>query len=145
MRTRIYYRGPDATVTHDLFVWHSAPATLSFSVGDLQDVIRTQAPAQVRPYAPHLAAAALLAVVAVWTVADHPALYAAGLLAVAVPTVATLWREPGRRELRARYRGAEVLLYSSTDETRFNQVIRALRRAMEDERRARGGFGLAAA
>jgi hypothetical protein len=34
--------------------------------------------------------------------------------------------------LQARYLGAEVVLYASTDARVFNQVARALRRAMED-------------
>jgi hypothetical protein len=44
-----------------------------------------------------------------------------------------LWRlRPQHYLLRATYRGATVTLYTSTDQRVFNQVTRALRRAIED-------------
>jgi hypothetical protein len=52
-----------------------------------------------------------------------------------VTTGVVLWRLRSRTFLlRATYRGTEVTLYASTDERVFNQVSRALRRAIEDSR-----------
>jgi hypothetical protein len=50
-----------------------------------------------------------------------------------------------RWELRATYRGRQVTLYSSFDSRVFNQVARALRRAVEDARPAIGRYDLAVA
>jgi hypothetical protein len=48
---------------------------------------------------------------------------------------AVFWRRrPQRWELRATYQGQDVELYSSLDERVFNQIARALRRAIEDAR-----------
>lgn len=50
-------------------------------------------------------------------------------------TGVVLWRlRPRTFVLYATYRGIGVALYSSTDERVFNQVSRALRRAIEDSR-----------
>ena len=54
------------------------------------------------------------------------ALLAALLLAW---TATKLW--PARHELWGRYDGQPVMLFSTTDEVRFGQVARALRRAIE--------------
>ncbi|GGN70278.1 hypothetical protein GCM10010112_36650 [Actinoplanes lobatus] len=145
MRTRIYYRGPDALVSDDQFVWHPHSAPQVFAISDLRNVGLVQAPSRIRPYAPALAAGALAAAVAGWTLLPDPAIYVLVFLGLAVPGVAMLWREPGRWELHAQYRGTAVVLYSSADARVFNQVSRALRRAMEDTRRTPWGYGLAAA
>ncbi|MEV0896602.1 DUF6232 family protein [Actinoplanes sp. NPDC049802] len=145
MRTRIYYRGPDALVSDDQFVWHPQSAPQVFAVSDLRNVGLVQAPSRIRPYAPALAAGVLAAAVAGWVLLPDPAIYVLVLLGLAVPGVAMLWREPGRWELHAQYRGTAVVLYSSADARVFNQVSRALRRAMEDTRRTPWGYGLAAA
>ncbi|MBW6437654.1 hypothetical protein KZ829_28355 [Actinoplanes hulinensis] len=145
MRTRIYYRGPDALVSDDQFVWHPHSAPQVFAISDLRNVGLVQAPSRIRPYAPALAAGALAAAGAGWTLLPDPAIYVLVFLGLAVPGVAMLWREPGRWELHAQYRGTAVVLYSSADARVFNQVSRALRRAMEDTRRTPWGYGLAAA
>ncbi|MBO3740769.1 DUF6232 family protein [Actinoplanes flavus] len=145
MRTRIYYRGPDALVSDDQFVWHPHSAPQVFAISDLRNVGLVQAPSRIRPYAPALAAGALAAAVAGWTLLPDPAIYVLVFLGLAVPGVAMLWREPGRWELHAQYRKTAVVLYSSADARVFNQVSRALRRAMEDTRRTPWGYGLAAA
>lgn len=52
-----------------------------------------------------------------------------------VTTGVVLWRlRPRTFVLYATYRGTGVALYASTDERVFNQVSRALRRAIEDSR-----------
>jgi predicted oxidoreductase (fatty acid repression mutant protein) len=45
----------------------------------------------------------------------------------------SLRSRPTLLELRATWYGREVVLYTATDERVFNQVSRALRRAIEDE------------
>jgi len=60
-----------------------------------------------------------------------------GAVAVAVPflLLAGFSGVRSRRwELRATYRGHDVVLYSTSDTRVFNQVARALRRAVEDAR-----------
>jgi hypothetical protein len=145
MRTRTYYDGPDATVTDDQFIWRSSAARLVFDVHHLRNVGLVQAPARVRPFAPVLAGSTAFAALAGWTLLAHPILYVAGFLVLATPAVAAVWREPRHWELHAQYRDRAVVLYSSADSRVFNQVSRALRRAMEDTRRTSWGYGLAAA
>jgi Family of unknown function (DUF6232) len=146
MTTRTYYRGPDAVVTDQLFVWLTQP-TKSYVVRDLRNVglVRTQAS---RPYAAYLAGAALVLGAASWTMFDSPVRYALSGLAVAVLSAFALVsvRTGLRRwELHASYRGTRVVLYASSDVRVFNQVVRALRRAIEDARPPTGDYGLAAA
>ncbi|MEV6306111.1 DUF6232 family protein [Actinoplanes sp. NPDC051861] len=145
MRTRTYYDGPDAKVTDDQFVWRTTSARLVFNIHHLRNVGLVQAPARVRPFAPLLAGATVFAAAAGWAFLADPALYVIAFLALATPAVVASWREPGRWELHAQYRGSAVVLYSSAEPRVFNQVSRALRRAMEDTRRTSWGYGLAAA
>jgi hypothetical protein len=134
MRTRTYYRGPDAVVTSELFVWRTSPAKI-FAIRELGGVGIARCDAESgRPHTSHAAAGSILAVAA-WPLPDTPALLAVGLLAVALPGVAaaTYWRlRPRLWELHGTYRNVRVILYASTDTRVFNQVARALRRAMED-------------
>jgi hypothetical protein len=51
---------------------------------------------------------------------------------------------PRRWELRATYRDRPVRLYASTDARVFHQVSRALRRAVENDRRPYADDGVAA-
>jgi hypothetical protein len=145
MSTRTYYSGSDAEVTDARFTWHTSPVSLTFAIPDLRHVGLVQSPARTRPYAPHLAAGALLSIAAAWTLLANPTLYVIAFLALSGPIIAYFWREPRRWELHAQYQGSAVVLYSSTDIRVFNQVGRALRRAMEDGRRTPWGYGLAAA
>ena len=145
MRTRIYYRGPDALVSDDRFVWHPTTAPVVFAVPDLRNVGLVQAPARVRPFAPVAVAVIVAMAAAGWILLPDPAIYVLVFLGLAILGVAMAWREPGRWELHAQYRGTAVVLYSSSNPRIFNQVSRALRRAMEDRRRTSWGYGLAAA
>jgi hypothetical protein len=147
MSTRTYYRGPDAVVTDQFFVWRTTP-TKSFVIRDLRNVGLVRDMDRLRPYTAHVAGSALVLVGATWTVLGTPAAYALGFLAVALPTtftVARLRMRPRRWELRATYRGTRVVLYASPDARVFNQVVRALRRAVEDARPPVGDHDLAAA
>ena len=145
MHKRTYYHGPDALVTDRLFLWYSTPPK-GFAVRELRNVGLVRGDADpLRPYTLHVAAATLVLAAAAWTMLDTPAAYVLGLLAVAVPagfTAVTMRSRPRRWELRANYRGLEVVLYASSDARVFNQVARALRRAVEDSRPAPGDHHL---
>ncbi len=134
MRTRTYYRGPDAVVTSELFVWRTSPAKV-FAIRELRNVGIARCDGDSgRPHTTHaLAVPALVA--AAWPTVDIPPPVAVGALALALPAVAAVayWRLRSRLwELHGTYRNAEVILYASTNSRVFNQVARALRRAMED-------------
>ncbi|WP_189080397.1 DUF6232 family protein [Mangrovihabitans endophyticus] len=145
MSARTYYRGPDAVVTDELFVWLNRPMT-SFFVGDLRFVGRSRQD-RVSPYWAFVAAGAAVLVVGAWTVFGASAAYILGAAAMAAPliaVVATRRSSPPHWELRASYHGSEVVLYASSNERVFNQVSRALCRAIEARPSVRG-YGLAAA
>jgi len=138
MRKRTYYRGPDAVVTDELFIWRGTPLR-SFVVRELEHVgvVRVTAEPANPTAVLAVAAATVAAIGAGWTLLDPPAAYAVGLLAVLVPlafTMPSMARRPRGWELRATYRGAGVVLYTCADERQFGQVKRALRRALEDAR-----------
>jgi hypothetical protein len=147
MSNRTYYRGPDAVVTDRLFVWHTTP-TRSFVVRDLRNVVFVRRGMEhLRAYTAYAAVGALILAAAMWTMVQSHA-YALGILAVAIPTlfaVVGVQTRPRRWELRATYRGAPVVLYASSDVRVFNQVTRALRRAVEDARPPHRDYDLAAA
>lgn len=133
MSTRTYYRGPDAVVTSDVFVWRTAPPKM-FVIRDLRNVGISHSGARRRL---HGASAAAGLAGAGWSVVDTPAVIAAVVLAVAtagVVVAARLRRRPRLWEVHATYRSDDVLIYASADARVFNQVTRALRRAMEDNR-----------
>jgi Family of unknown function (DUF6232) len=137
MSTRTYYRGPDAVVTDQLFVWLTRPAR-SYAVRDLRSVglVRTEVN-RLRSFTLHVAGGTLVLAAATWLALDSPAAYVLGALTVALPltfVVAGMRARPQRWELQATYRGSRVLLYASADVRVFNQVARALRRAVEDAR-----------
>ena len=150
MSTRTYYRGHDAVVTDELFVWRTTP-TRGFVVRDLHNVGRVcRRVDRFRPYAAHVTGTAMVLVAATLTLLEAPPVYALGVLAVAVPGVltaaaATRRLRPRRWELHATYRGFEVVLYASHDERVFNQVTRALRRSVEDARPSSTKHGMAVA
>ncbi|GAA0521059.1 hypothetical protein Ade02nite_64870 [Paractinoplanes deccanensis] len=149
MSKRTYYRGPDAVVTDEYFIWRTTPVR-SYSVRDLRNVGQLRAVAESSsPVRVSVAAAVTVGVIgAGWTVLEPPHAYAIGLVAVTVPVACTLpsmFRRNRAWELRARYRGVDVVLYSCTEERQFNQVKRALRRAMEDARPSAGDLRFAAA
>jgi hypothetical protein len=134
---RIYYRGPDAIVTSELFVRCGSPPG-RFAISDLHQVcISPGADEVARPAVIVFAAAAALVAAAAVSAAGG-VLVALAVLVTASAAGATAAllrrRKPRRLELRATYRGRELTLYSSSDERVFNQVSRALRRALEDHR-----------
>ncbi|GID92245.1 DUF6232 family protein [Amorphoplanes digitatis] len=132
---RTYYRGPDAAVTEELFIWQSGPVR-TFVLVDLRDVGRVE---QEASRLGRVIAALLLAVAGgVWVQLALPGRWYAGVGALIAALAILVWPPRTRRwMLRAAYRGDEVTLYSSVDPRVFNQVTRALRRAMEDARLGR--------
>jgi hypothetical protein len=130
---RTYYRGPDASVTDELFIWQ-AGATRAFVVAELRDVGLVRQEASRLGHV--LAGAAVAVAGAVWLELGLPARWVVGVAALVVGMAVAGW--PPRTRgwmLRAAYRGdAEVTLYRSADERVFHQVSRALRRSMEDAR-----------
>jgi len=131
---RTYYRGPDAAVTDELFIWQ-AGATKAFVVAELRQVARVR---QDDGRLGRVIAAVLLAVAgAGWVQLDLPAKWYAGIGALVAALALAGWPSHTRSwALRAAYRGdAEVTVYSSADPRVFNQVSRALQRAIEDARR----------
>ena len=134
MRTRTYYRGPDALVTSELFVWRISPPK-TFVIRELTNVgIARSDVGRDRPHTAQAAGSVVLAI-AVWPVLETSAVTVAVVLAVAIPgvVVATYRRmRPQCWELHATYRNGAVVLYANRDVRVFNQVSRALRRAMED-------------
>jgi hypothetical protein len=133
---RTYYRGPDVLVTSDVFASNGAPRT-RYVIRDLRNVCITRTEAEdFRPSAAQVAGGLLIIAVATLPLWRVSPLLALALVAVGLPATvigAAFWRlRPQRWELRATYRGRDVKLYTSTDERVFNQVSRALRRAIED-------------
>jgi hypothetical protein len=130
---RIYYQGPEAVVTSELFVRRgNSPGT--FAICDLRNVCI--APDQYDGTGPFvISTAAALAAVAVVYGFGGPwsALAAMGVATIGLGCGVVRWRHrPRRHELRADYRGSVVALYASSDARVFNQVSRALLRAIEN-------------
>lgn len=148
---RTYYRGPDALVTQERFVWETAPSR-TFAVHALDDVVlvRCNVPAGRSGTAVPVAVVLTALAGAGWLLAGPVVGAAVGFLAVLAGAAALVTR-PHRSvrewQVRATYFGSPVTVYASADERVFNQVTRALRRAKEDSRRpiTRADRGLAAA
>jgi hypothetical protein len=133
---RTYYRGPDAAVTDEVFMWQTGPVR-TFVLAELRNVGRVQ---QEASRVGRIIAGLLLAVVGgVWVQLALPGRWYVGAGALVVALMIVGWPSHSRRwMLKAAYRGVDnVILYSSTDPRVFNQVARALGRAMEDAREPR--------
>jgi len=133
---RTYYRGPDAVVTSEIFVGNGAPRT-QFAIRELRNVCIARTEAEdFRPSAVRITGGLVIIAMAAWPLWMASPSLALALIALGVPATvvaAAFWRlRPQRWELRATYRGADVELYTSADERVFNQVSRALRRAIEN-------------
>jgi hypothetical protein len=137
---RTYYRGPDALVTDEHFVWRTRTSRI-FPVRELRNVGLVRDHVVDRRPDVALVAAAGMGVFAVmmWTLAGPVVGSALGFVSLIAATVAVTTRQ-GRTvrvwQVRATYRGMDVVLYSSPDARVFNQVTRALRRALEVHRAA---------
>jgi hypothetical protein len=130
---RTYYRGPDAAVTDELLIWQ-AGTTKAFVVAELRQVARVR---QDGGRVGRVVAAVLLAVAgAGWARLALPGRWYVAIGALLAALALAGWPSHTRSwALRAAYRGdAEVTVYSSADPRVFNQVSRALQRAIEDAR-----------
>jgi Family of unknown function (DUF6232) len=131
---RIHYRGPDVVVTSELFIRCGVPPE-RFAIRDLHNVCVTREEADSRSAANLVAAVAVLAAAGLIYRFAGPWLALALLLLAALSAAcfAVRWHHrPRRRILRAEYRGTVVVLYASADGRVFNQVKRALQRAIEN-------------
>jgi hypothetical protein len=144
---RIYYRGPDAIVTDEHFVWRTT-SPRAVPIRDLRSIGLGRGEIKngrsTLPVA--IGAATLALATAAWLTFDTGLSYGliAGAISGAVLTLTTWHRRNLRSwQLRAIFRGTQITLYSCTDERVFNQVTRALRRTMEEERRSRPARRLA--
>jgi hypothetical protein len=129
----VLYRSPDLFITDRLFVVRRSPRA-RYAVAELRNVhvvceeIRHAGQALAR----YMGAWAVVMVV-VSMLLDSPAVLALALLTLgASAAIGTLSiRRQRRWELRARHRNSEVCLFTSSDETAFGQVRRAVVRALE--------------
>ena len=133
---RIYYRGPDALLTDEHFTWQG-PARADFSIRDLREVGRVRSVARGLSSRTLLAVGAMLAFAVAWFLAAPFAAYS--VILVVAAAAATTLVIGGRRkvslwQVQATYRGSRVTVYASADERVFNQVTRALSRAIADAR-----------
>jgi hypothetical protein len=146
---RTYYRGPDALVTDEHFIWRT-PSSQIFAVGELRNVGLIRGGVAPRRPAGALIALTLLvaASAAGWVTFGATVGYSLAALSLMITALAlaTLRQQAAHIwHLQATYRGLEARLYSSPDPRVFNQVARALRRSIEDSRPARGTSGPIAA
>ncbi|MEV4703645.1 DUF6232 family protein [Actinoplanes sp. NPDC049316] len=145
---RVYYRGPDALLTDEHFVWRTATANRIFAVADLRDVGLVRGEVANSQLAGMLVTAAGLVTLtaASWGLAGAAVGFTAAAVALVVGMVVTVslrQRAARRWRLTATYRGLAVTLYASADLRVFNQVTRALRRAIEDSGAVRSAGPLA--
>jgi hypothetical protein len=130
---RIHYGGPDVVVTSELFV--RCEPWKTFAISDLRNVGVTREEADRSNAATFAGAGAVVAAGAlIYSVAGlWLTLALVGLAALPAAFVAVRsTHRPQRLVLRAEYQGVVVELFSSTDARVFNQVKRALLRAMEN-------------
>jgi len=134
---RTYYRGPDALVTEEHVVWRTG-TTRIFPMGELRNVglVRDHV-VDRRSDVALLATAGMMAFTATtWFVAGPVIGAALAFVSLIAATVAVTTRQRTVRvwQVRATYQGIDVIVYSSADARVFNQVTRALRRALEVQR-----------
>jgi hypothetical protein len=135
---RTYYRDRDAVVTSELFV-RRATSAKTYAIREMHDVCIARRPGNGRSKAvATIAATGLigLAATVAWASGAWPVLVVLGVATPAVVGGTLLGhREAERWDLLATYRGQRITVYSSADVRVFNQVTRALRRAIEADRR----------
>jgi hypothetical protein len=135
----LLYARPGIVVTAERFT----VGRTSWSVAELTQVWTTRGPHDRLALRAVGVSAALIGAVGVLlgftgglqrlTAAAYLTLGVVGLLPLLLALVGDRWRPPAY-ELWGRYRGADVLLFSSDNERQFGQVTRALQRAREGAR-----------
>jgi Family of unknown function (DUF6232) len=146
---RTYYRGPDAFVTADRFVWRLDTPRI-FALRELRDIRRVEHVPQGRPaHVVLVAAAGAMAFAAVsWVAVGAVIGITAATLTVTGAMVAVStrrFRDARSYRVVATVRGVRTVIFEAREERVFNQVTRALNRAVEDDLRARVHHGLIAA
>ncbi|MFI5494376.1 DUF6232 family protein [Actinoplanes sp. NPDC051859] len=145
---RTYYRGPDAVVTEKYFVWRAVSDKV-FVIAELRDIELVRGrPGSSGPVEALVAMAAVVTLTgAGWTLGGVVVALLAGSLASVLAGSVAATRRRGTRlwYLQAHLRGERVTIYSAADARVFNQVARALRRAVEDSRHPRDLRGLVVA
>lgn len=133
---RVYYRGPEAVVTSEYFVWRGS-TTKTFTIRDMRNacVARQEGDGPVRYLVATIAAFLLVTAAATaWT----SRWWTAPLIASPVFVAGLVFwqRRPATWRLEADHRGQTETLFTSADARVFNQVSRALQRAIEEDRNA---------
>lgn len=146
---RTYYRGPDAVVTADRFIWRSDTPRI-FPLRELRDIRRVEHVPQGRPAdVVMVAAAGAVAFAAASWVVLGPVIGAAAVVVTVTAAIAAVstrrFRDTRSYRVIATVRGARTVIYEAREPRVFNQVTRALNRAVEDDHRARADYRLAAA
>jgi hypothetical protein len=137
---RLYYRGPDALITAGQFVWLGETPRV-YAIADLRGARLTRRSSKT-VWLPAVAAAVLVLIPGYLLLNSWLARVSLVGVALLVVSLAVVWGRVGRRyELRA----DEQTIYSTVDETTFNQVARALQRVMESYPEARSRPGAVAA
>lgn len=130
---RIYYRAADAVVTSDHFVRRTPATTDAFLVCHLREVCILQARSS-SPSRAALIGGALLALAVAASLWRFPLAFIGLAGMAAACTLLAFRHQPRQWLLQGVYLGETVTLYESADARVFNQVSRALRRAIEDGR-----------
>jgi hypothetical protein len=133
-----YYRGPDALVTEEQFVWRTGTSRI-FLVRELHHVglVREDGVDRRADIALVATAGMIAFTVTTWMLAGWVAGLTLGFVSLIAATLAvTTRRRRSVWQVRATYRGVDVVVYASPDARVFNQVARALRRALEVNRSA---------
>jgi Family of unknown function (DUF6232) len=146
---RTYYRGPHAFVTADRFVWRLDTPKI-FALSELRDIRRVvHVPQGRRTDAVLVAAAGSMAFAAASWVVVGPVIgaVAVGLSIIAAMVAASTRRFRDTRSYRvvATVQGARTVIFEARDLQVFNQVTRALSRAVDDGRHSDDHIGLVAA
>jgi Family of unknown function (DUF6232) len=131
----IYYRGPSAHITHEMFEVWCTQAHRRYRIRELRNVyvVRTRRSAVTLRGAAG-AGAVVVGAATVWPFLHTPAawLTATGALVVSMVVGGACWRPSSSDwELRATYRNRSVVLFRCRDDRTFGQVKRALQRAVE--------------
>jgi hypothetical protein len=140
----IFYRGPCARITHEVFE-RRCPPSRSFFLDELRQVHvvewAVEPPAAVSSarigstsVAGAAAVAFALSQLEGWQALDSPVekLALVALLVVSMAVTGACWRiDSVEYELAAHYRGEPVSLYRSPDAREFSQIKRGLLRALE--------------
>jgi hypothetical protein len=137
---RTYYRGPNAFVTADRFVWRLDTPRI-FPVRELRDIRRVEhVPQGRRADVVIVAAAGSIAFAAVGWVVVGPVIGAAAVtlsvMASMVAVTTRKFRDTRSYRLVATVGGVRTVIFEAREMRVFNQVARALSRAVDEDRRS---------